>query len=109
MYLFQKLIIFGIQLIDSNLTLGGFISVNMMKTQNVVENVNRVKIFKNNKLLIRDGLYKTDILDLSLDIAPLYLMAEIVNSTNTQLPTIQKISFFHIKDKQFNQNTNANI
>ncbi len=54
----------------------------MMKTQNVVENVNRVKIFKNNRLLIRDGLYKTYILDLGLGIAPLFLMTQIVNSTN---------------------------
>jgi hypothetical protein len=54
----------------------------MMKNQNFVENVNGVEIFKNNKLMLRDGLYKTYTLDSGLDIAPLYLMALIVNSTN---------------------------
>ncbi len=68
-------------IVGAIMTLGGLISVNMMKPKNIVENVNGVEIFKTINSPLRVGLYTTGIIGLGLGATPLFLMAQMANPT----------------------------
>jgi FtsH-binding integral membrane protein len=68
-------------IVGAIMTIGGLISVNMMKPKNIVENVNGVEIFKTINSPLRVGLYTTGIIGLGLGATPLFLMAQMANPT----------------------------